>query len=150
MSQPNAREQAVLEIAMRGILDDSLDAEDMARLKLAREHAADVLKDVENSPAKGTLKRDLNDNESLLAWAVDYLSDVVAGMQGTSRALSQSASAPQPESAAQKVPEGWVLVPLNPTIPMLDAGMDAKKANNSWADTYRAMLAAAPTNEEQR
>ena len=75
--------QTVLSI----ILDDSLDAEDMARLRRAREYAEDVLKDVEASPKRGALKRDLNDNESMLAWAVDYLSDVIEGMKGVNLAL---------------------------------------------------------------
>jgi len=75
-------------ILLGGILDASLDAEDEARLKRAADYAAEVLADVESAPNNGPLKRDLNDNESLLAWAVDYLGDVVIGMKGTLKASS--------------------------------------------------------------
>src|SRR3990167_8185180 len=81
--------ELLMDLALREILDDSLDAEDLARLKRARDHAADVLADVEAAPKTGPLKRGLNDNESILAWAVDYLSDVILGMQGVNRALAK-------------------------------------------------------------
>ena len=48
-------------------------------------------------------------------------------------------------------PDGWVLVPREPTDPMIDAGVDARinalrvgGSGNPSADTYRAMIAAAP------
>jgi len=94
--------ELLMDVALREILDDSLDAEDLARLKRARDHAADVLADVEAAPKTGPLKRGLNDNESILAWAVDYLNDVILSMQSVNRALAQ------PESPQQAVPAGCV------------------------------------------
>ncbi|UXC38239.1 hypothetical protein [Cupriavidus gilardii] len=46
------------------------------------------------------------------------------------------------------VPEGWKLVPVEPTIAMVEAGENARKSEaRPWAAhaMYAAMLAAAPT-----
>lgn len=55
------------------------------------------------------------------------------------------------EPAAAAIPEGWKLVPLEPTIEMILA---FNKAVNAWleevgddADVYKAMLAAAPESK---
>ena len=82
----------VLNLHLSGILDSSLDAEDVARLKKAQQCAKEVLDDVEAAPKSGPLKRDLNDNESILAWAVDYLTDALAGAQGVASALKGNAA----------------------------------------------------------
>lgn len=52
-------------------------------------------------------------------------------------------AAPQPAQRAPAVPEGWQLVPEEPTHEMLSAGAGSKyekRARNVWRD----MLAAAP------
>lgn len=86
MGEPKSR----MSVSDLLIGDDSLDAEDMARLKKAREHAADVLRHVEESPRTGPLSRDLNDNESILAWAVAYQADVIESMKGVLKAAASS------------------------------------------------------------
>lgn len=45
-----------------------------------------------------------------------------------------------------KVPDGWRLVPANPTQNMVDAAkwIDGRLSVWKWADGYREMLAAAP------
>lgn len=50
------------------------------------------------------------------------------------------------EFAARAIPAGFVLVPMEPTVEMKIAGDNA----GFWcADKYRAMLAAAPKQEQQ-
>lgn len=52
---------------------------------------------------------------------------------------------------ASKVPEGWKLVPVEPTREMIEAGNDGFRSPESRRHTvsscYRAMLAAAPSQE---
>ena len=51
---------------------------------------------------------------------------------------------------AQAVPEGWKLVPMDPTKEMFDAAFDApcighpETSGQSYDSIYKAMLAAAP------
>jgi hypothetical protein len=79
--------------------DDSLDAEDTERLKRAKQYAREVLAHVEQAPTSGPLKRDLNDSEAMLAWAVDYLSDVIEGMKGTRLARSHEVTTAFPRKS---------------------------------------------------
>lgn len=59
------------------------------------------------------------------------------------------ALAPSYPSAPVPVPEGWQLVPKEPTPEILSAGQDAGKGVAwSYATCYRAMLAAAPQYNE--
>lgn len=53
-----------------------------------------------------------------------------------------SAAQDAPAQAAQAVPQGWVMVPKEPTPEMLQIGRHA--APYRAVDVYRAMLAAAP------
>lgn len=63
--------------------------------------------------------------------------------------------APPAPSDARQVPDGWKLVPVDPTDEMVKAATDAEEAKplSSWGkfvfltfnETYKAMLAAAPT-----
>ena len=56
----------------------------------------------------------------------------------------------EPAQPAPSVPDGWKLVPIEPTQEMLDAGEDTFVSSLSGTPTsspiavYRAMLAAAP------
>ncbi|WP_275148366.1 hypothetical protein [Citrobacter portucalensis] len=45
------------------------------------------------------------------------------------------------------VPDGWQLVPKEPTAAMNKAGWDAMNEHDAINPTYRAMLAAAPQQE---
>ena len=47
---------------------------------------------------------------------------------------------------AQKVPKGWKLVPIEPTLEMIGAAEDQA---DCLGDFYRAMLAAAPEYKER-
>jgi hypothetical protein len=51
------------------------------------------------------------------------------------------------EAAKQKVPDGWQLVPVNPTGKMCDSGVMEEGVLNPWGTAiriYTAMLVAAP------
>jgi hypothetical protein len=52
---------------------------------------------------------------------------------------------------ASKGPEGWKMVPVEPTLEMINAGNDGFRSPESRRHTvsscYRAMLAAAPSQE---
>ncbi len=50
---------------------------------------------------------------------------------------------------AQVTPDGWQLVPKEPTAAMNKAGWDAMNEHDAINPTYRAMLAAAPRHEVQ-
>lgn len=52
----------------------------------------------------------------------------------------------RPARAADLVPEGWILVPVEPTKQMLEASY--REASVYSPTAYRAMLAAAPTPNE--
>jgi len=57
-----------------------------------------------------------------------------------------------PQPAAPRVPEGWVLVPLDPTPEMMRAAQDNPEyrvSGDGAYRTYRAMLNAAPPAPEQ-
>lgn len=91
--------KSIEQVLLHGFLDDSLDEEEMQRLERAIKLAAEVLADVEAAPDTGPLKRDLNDNESMLAWAVDYLGDVIVGLKGVLRASQAASAKATPEQA---------------------------------------------------
>ena len=45
------------------------------------------------------------------------------------------------------IPDGWVVVPVEPTEEMNKAGWTAMNEHDAINPTYRAMLAAAPQQE---
>lgn len=70
---------------------------------------------------------------------------------GRSACALESTAAPEPATdhfvdANKKVdtPDGWVLVPKEPTSEMVMAAWDTTERSFSFRDGYRAMLAAAP------
>jgi len=70
----------------------------------------------------------------------------IPGCQGLCRDLSVNHRATDGQRAG--VPEGYRLVPVEPTIAMVEAGENARKSEaRPWAAhaMYAAMLAAAPT-----
>jgi hypothetical protein len=50
----------------------------------------------------------------------------------------------------EKVPEGWKLVPIEPTEEMCAAGYKSLQRVDSTSAHYKAMLAAAPTADAER
>jgi hypothetical protein len=57
-------------------------------------------------------------------------------------------------SQPAQMPDGYVLVPVEPTLEMIDAGQDVEDlyrrgTPDTWGKVYRAMLAAAPSTKEQ-
>lgn len=76
--------------------------------------------------------------------------------QTAARACAEShAASPPPAVEPVALPEGWKLVPVEPTDAMIDAGDEINEAGAAWSGYaeipasaekhYRAMLAAAPT-----
>ena len=55
---------------------------------------------------------------------------------------------PQPAHTEQVIPDGWKLVPIEPTQGMVDACFEATSAGGIQKG-YRAMLAAAPKPESE-
>ncbi|MFB4595873.1 hypothetical protein [Enterobacter cloacae] len=53
----------------------------------------------------------------------------------------------EPVTTTNKLPEGWVAVPVEPTEEMNKAGWTAMNEHDAINPTYRAMLAAAPQQE---
>jgi len=47
-------------------------------------------------------------------------------------------------TATPTIPEGWKLVPIEPTPEMIRALIDGANQYDSWNGGYRDMLAAAP------
>lgn len=85
-----------------------------------------------------------DDMDKLVEWLGKHERDEI-GHQGLCEHIvdtfSVSAAAPQ----AQGVPDGWALVPVEPTREMRKAGLAHTGAVNA---TYRDMLAAAPSREQ--
>ena len=72
--------------------------------------------------------------------------DEVSAVQMTVSRIDALLAGQVPAPAA---PEGWQLVPVNPTQEMADAAkwIDGRLSVWKWADGYKAMLAAAPRLE---
>lgn len=51
---------------------------------------------------------------------------------------------PQPNTNPAPIPEGWQLVPIEPTEEMRDEGREMYRNDGDELDIYQAMLAAAP------
>jgi len=69
-----------------------------------------------------------------------YLDPLISHQwQGFKMALEWERSRSTPQ-----IPEGWQLVPKEPTEEMLNALTDGANQHDSWAEGYKAMLAAAP------
>lgn len=66
----------------------------------------------------------------------------VAGFEAARHAAAELAR------AALSAPAGWKLVPIEPTREMLDAVRNGPE-HETWRDGYHAMLAAAPSPQEQ-
>ncbi len=45
------------------------------------------------------------------------------------------------------IPDGWVMVPVEPTLEMIKSGANAASTGMLIPGMYRAMLAAAPQQE---
>ena len=74
----------------------------------------------------------------------DYIiTDVQAGWAGWKASRAALYENHSPDSAKMVVPEGWQLVPLEPTIEMVQAATHSAVGFGTRA-AYRAMLAAAP------
>lgn len=74
----------------------------------------------------------------------------ISDMRAALRSAVAALSLPDP-SAAPVVPQGWKLVPVEPTRKMLDAGSDAGNGHD-WEGpdaVYPAMLAVAPPAPQQ-
>jgi len=89
------------------------------------------------------------------AWAPgDYLCKCQCGVtfSGDKRAVqclpcavaALAAEKARPDLPVVTVPEGWALVPVEPTREMWAAGMKAQYAPSSSGDIWAAMIAAAP------
>jgi hypothetical protein len=50
---------------------------------------------------------------------------------------------------ALKVPDGWKLVPVEPTTEMLEAGVEENLGRDMEVCIYKAMLSSAPTYEDK-
>ena len=104
------------------------------------------------NPPTNTERGRVTADQALILEALDRIVDN-AGLPSDLndiRAFIRSARAPQPSvSAAEgegvKAPDGWALVPVEPTLQMLAAGCDASR---TVSQNYRAMLAAAPQTQE--
>lgn len=120
MTSSQSRSQSVLELHLAGILDASLDAEDMARLEQARKIAAEELEHMVTAPKHGPLSRGW-DNVTVLAWAVGYLSDVIVGMKGT-----------RPSARSEKALTTWAEVEKAKA----DAYEDAARLVEKLAEDY--------------
>ena len=70
----------------------------------------------------------------------DNTYDYVDGWNACRAAMLQAGNSP-------KTPDGWQLVPKEPTAAMNKAGWDAMNEHDAINPTYRAMLAAAPQQE---
>lgn len=80
------------------------------------------------------------------------LEDVVGSLNDFREGLDDGYSivpvyAVPPEAS---VPDGWKLVPIEPTEEMNSAGWDAMNAHDAINPTYSAMLAAAPAPENKK
>lgn len=54
-----------------------------------------------------------------------------------------------PMLASARVPDGWQLVPVEPSVEMIDAGLCGCMDNDVTVCVYKSMLAAAPKPEKE-
>ena len=77
----------------------------------------------------------------------DYIiTDVQAGWAGWKASCAALSENHSPDSAKMVAPEGWQLVPVEPTIEMVKAATHSAVGFGTRA-AYKAMLAAAPKHE---
>lgn len=77
----------------------------------------------------------------------DYIiRDVQAGWAGWKASRASLSENHFPEAAKMVAPEGWQLVPVEPTIEMVQAATHSAVGFGTRA-AYQAMLAAAPKHE---
>ena len=77
----------------------------------------------------------------------EYACCIAADMWNACRAEMLKA---QPVSEPNKVPDGWKLVPIEPTAEMAQAARDCHEGESFLPySIYRAMLAAAPAQESE-
>lgn len=62
------------------------------------------------------------------------------------KAIRKGPDMPEGDGNSPVIPDGWVLVPVEPTEAMNKAGWAAMNEHDAINPTYRAMLAAAPTH----
>lgn len=67
-----------------------------------------------------------------------------------SKAIRKGPDMPLSDGNSPVTPDGWQLVPKEPTAAMNKAGWDAMNEHNAINPTYRAMLAAAPKQEVKK
>jgi len=121
-----------------GNLDDDVDAE-LTRLEALSVSALNTSPE----PAVFTV-------EQIIAKIEDYGQDSLPGSEYRQACddlieeFSGESSQRVPEPAAKAVPKGWQLVPVEPTLDMLEAGFHPT-VNGPFVDhAWKAMLAAAP------
>ena len=77
----------------------------------------------------------------------DYIiTDVQAGWAGWKASRAALSENHSPDIAKMVVPEGWQLVPVEPTFEMVQAATHSAVGFGTKA-AYQAMLAASPTHE---
>lgn len=76
--------------------------------------------------------------------STDHYCGVWADVPDKLRAAIQSGNSGQPVT----VPDGYVLVPVEPTVAMTEALWDEIHESRDMNNAYRAMLAAAPTTPD--
>ena len=74
------------------------------------------------------------------------ITDVQAGWAGWKASRAALSENHFPDAAKMVAPEGWQLVPVEPTIEMVQAATHSAVGFGTRA-AYQAMLAAAPTHE---
>ncbi len=119
------KELELQEIALAALTaDTSKLAELAAKVRKVREDAADF-----DGDRRGMWEHQEEQEQLLLEEAVKYTA---------------------PPAPVLRVPDGWQLVPLEPTEEMNKAGWRAMNEHDAINPTYRAMLAAAPeaSNEQ--
>lgn len=86
--------------------------------------------------------------ENLRRWADDHPAHIEADVERWTKAVKAALSGAQQGAAPQpaQVPEGWRLVPVEPTTEMLGEGAIAlfAQSREPLSSAYRSMLAAAP------
>ena len=91
--------------------------------------------------------------EALEALYALYADAIDGGFQPSKHALEQRKALKHYILNSTPVPEGWQLVPVEPTHNMKEAGVDRHWpqpiSGERMALLYRAMLAAAPTPENE-
>jgi hypothetical protein len=84
------------------------------------------------------------DPPPLTLWSWHDLPERIQAAMAALQGATELAAAATREPPAPAVPEGWKLVPIEPTPNMAAAGFAVSEAEHDPAGVYRAMLVAAP------